>query len=122
MVHVDCRATSDRTAQVSSLARIGRPPTWLQAACSRHSADRTVFTSKDGLDAVTWLANKNLSNVQNPRLIRRKRQLKGLLFFYLYITYMPSVCAGWCPHNFIFTQECNLKFTHYYVLSHCSQI
>jgi len=30
----------------------------LQAARSRHSADRTVFTLKDGLDAVTWPANK----------------------------------------------------------------
>src|SRR6218665_508868 len=58
MVPVDCRATSDRTAQVSVGPR--RPPSsfWLQAACSRHGADRTVFTSKDGLDAVTWLADK----------------------------------------------------------------
>src|SRR6218665_3966772 len=58
MVHVDCRATSDRTAQVS--VSPPRPPSnfWLQAACSRHSADRTVSTSKDGLDAVTRLANK----------------------------------------------------------------
>ena len=53
---VDCRATSGPGLSVGPR----RPPSsfWLQAACSRHVADRPVFTSKDGLDAVTWLANK----------------------------------------------------------------
>src|SRR6218665_833964 len=55
---VDCRATSDRTAQTSPLTRVGRPPAldFRRVQSSWRRPDRVYI--KDGLDAVTWLANK----------------------------------------------------------------
>src|SRR6218665_3957358 len=71
MVHVDCRATSDSTAQVSLLARISHPPTF---GFRQSSADRTVFTSKDGLDAFTWLANKKKNAFIDKKLQNHCKQ------------------------------------------------
>src|SRR6218665_1296159 len=79
MVHVNCRATSDRTAQVSPLARVSRPP----ALDFRLHAVIVVQTGpclhqKMGSMRSHGLRTKYLSNVQYPLLIRRKSPARNL--------------------------------------------
>src|SRR6218665_3156024 len=80
MVHVDCRATSDRNTQASPLARVGRPP----ALDFRRRAVVVAQTGpclhqKMGSMRSHGQRTKYLSNVQNPRLIRRKRPHANLV-------------------------------------------
>ena len=60
MVHVDCRATSDSTAQVSSLARIGRPPTFgfRRRAVVIAQTGRCLHQKMGSMRSHTWLVNK----------------------------------------------------------------